>query len=393
MVNSPDANFDLIRYFLDQYQKEVKELKKINILIAGKTGVGKSTLINAVFRENLAQTGVGVPVTQNLNKISKEGIPLVIYDTKGLELSQESQEEVRRAILEEISKPERKNNPDELMHICWYCVNALSNRIEPYEIEWIRDLAGQMPLVLVLTQSLGDQYRELFYAIEDLNLPISALVPVLAKPYKLSQDLVLDPRGLQELVDRTLELVPEALQTSFINAQKVDNKRKLHRANKAVLGYTSSAFATGFTPVPVADAAILVPMQVAMIAHLTSIFGLPLDKALLSSIISAVIGTGGATFLGRTISSSLLKLIPGLGSTAGGAITGATAATITCALGYAYNKVLYTYMDKIYRHDHFDKETFMTLLKEAFKAELKKQTPNPQGSESASDKPDKPPKA
>ena len=42
-----------------------RELGHINILIAGRSGVGKSTLINAVFEGNLAATGQGRPVTQH----------------------------------------------------------------------------------------------------------------------------------------------------------------------------------------------------------------------------------------------------------------------------------------------------------------------------------------
>jgi len=48
----------------------------VNILIAGRTGVGKSTLINAVFQGNFATTGQGRPVTQSTREIKKEGIPL-----------------------------------------------------------------------------------------------------------------------------------------------------------------------------------------------------------------------------------------------------------------------------------------------------------------------------
>lgn len=40
---------------------KVNNLNTLNIVVAGKTGVGKSTLINGVFRENLAK-----PVWENL---------------------------------------------------------------------------------------------------------------------------------------------------------------------------------------------------------------------------------------------------------------------------------------------------------------------------------------
>ncbi len=365
-------NIDLVKYFLEQYEKGAKELARLNILIAGKTGVGKSTLINAVFREELARTGVGVPVTQHLQKISKEGIPLVIYDTQGLELKRESQEQIRSEILDEIARPLRKQNPDEMIHIAWYCINATSNRIESYEIEWIRELSTHMPVIVVLTQSIGQQYLELFHKIEEQHLPIEAIVPVLAKTYPIAPDLVLPARGLQQLVDRTIELVPEALKTSFINAQKVDIKRKLDRANRAVLGYTTTAFTAGFTPVPFADATVLVPLQIGMIAHLTSIFGLSLDKTFVASIISALGGSGGATYIGRSIVASLLKLVPAAGQVTGGLISGGTAATLTASLGYAYNQMLFRYAGRLYANEKVNQNEFAANLKEAFLAELQR---------------------
>lgn len=59
---------------------------RVNILVAGKTGVGKSTLINAVFRGELAKTGSGKPVTQTTQELSRPGHPLTIIDTRGLEV-------------------------------------------------------------------------------------------------------------------------------------------------------------------------------------------------------------------------------------------------------------------------------------------------------------------
>ena len=48
------------QWFVEQTRKEYDQLKKLpgkcNILIIGKTGVGKSSLVNAVFREQLVGT-------------------------------------------------------------------------------------------------------------------------------------------------------------------------------------------------------------------------------------------------------------------------------------------------------------------------------------------------
>ena len=61
-----------------------------------------------------------------------------------------------------------------------------------------------------------------------------------------------------------------------------------------------------------------------MLAHITAIFGVSLDKALLTSIVGSIGGSGGAAFLGRYIVSNLLKLIPGVGTVVGGLISGST---------------------------------------------------------------------
>ena len=48
------------------------EIGTVNILIAGRTGVGKSTLINEVFQGRLATTGQGKPVTKRTRRLTKK---------------------------------------------------------------------------------------------------------------------------------------------------------------------------------------------------------------------------------------------------------------------------------------------------------------------------------
>ena len=85
---------------IDAIAEKIKNLNTLNIIVAGKTGVGKSTLINAVFRDKLAETGMGKPVTDHMRKISKKGIPLAIYDTKGFELGRDVQQQVKQEVME-----------------------------------------------------------------------------------------------------------------------------------------------------------------------------------------------------------------------------------------------------------------------------------------------------
>ena len=69
MSNNFNINFNIIDDIMNKTEKEIKKVKPISILLVGKTGVGKSTLINNVFREKLAETGIGRPITKHLRRI------------------------------------------------------------------------------------------------------------------------------------------------------------------------------------------------------------------------------------------------------------------------------------------------------------------------------------
>lgn len=51
---------------IDAINDKIKNLKKLNIIV-----VGKSTLINSLFRGNFAETGLGRPVTSEIRKKEK----------------------------------------------------------------------------------------------------------------------------------------------------------------------------------------------------------------------------------------------------------------------------------------------------------------------------------
>lgn len=331
-------NYDLINEVLGKTSEEIQKMSPINILLVGKTGVGKSTLINGMFRDNLVETGVGKPVTKYLQKITKENIPINLYDTQGLELNSQNQREVLTEITTLLKDLKRQGEKDRI-HLVYYCINSNGSRIEDSEISLINSLKQFAPVIIVLTQSLGENSEKLKDYIQNLNLDVADVIEILAKPYRIN-DMVIEEKGLKELMTKSFELLDEEIKNSFINAQHVDIDLKTKTARRWAKRYIKTAFGIGFVPIPFSDASILVPMQIGMIAHINSIFGISMDKQRVASIIAAIGGTGGATFAGRFIVTNALKFIPGVGSLAGGLISAATASIMTTALAMSYIEVL-----------------------------------------------------
>lgn len=121
--------------------------------------------------------------------------------------------------------------------------------------------------------------------------------------------------------------------------QDYEYRELFEKANNIVLGFVASTTATGAVPIPFADAPLLVGQQVAMMIAINKVFGFNIQRDALQSLVVAALGVGGATVIGKTVASNLIKLVPGAGSVVGGAVSAGTAGVITLALGKAYIEV------------------------------------------------------
>ena len=375
-----EINTDKIaKQCIEEINHRIKNLKKLNIIVVGKSGVGKSTLINSLFRENLAQTGIGRPVTKEIRKLEKKDYPLSIYDTPGFELSSGQQNNVKDEVIKIIEEGYASKDINKAIHCIWYCVNVGGNRtFDATEIEWLQDLteknkAYNVPIIVVLTQGCPkSKALEMKQLIEKENLDIVKVVTLLAQDMDFDGEYVAKAYGLDTLIEVMSQVLPDELQDTLQNVQKASLDQKRKRAQATIAAAVATAFGEGFAPIPFADAAVLVPTQVTMIAGITVIYGLDINKSLITSIVSSTIGSIGATVLGRTIVSNVFKLIPGVGTIAGGAISGGTAAVITTALGEAYIQVLEAILKGELKKEDLETRKGQDFIKHYFKKELKK---------------------
>jgi uncharacterized protein (DUF697 family) len=245
-----------------------------------------------------------------------------------------------------------KNNSSDSkdhIHVAWICIAEDLRRVESAEEELVKLLANYMPVIAVITKARQDKIYDdegqpkSFRQVVQSQLPLAKnVIRVRAIQEELDEGHILPPMGLHDLIELTMEVVPEAVRRAFTAAQKVDLNLKKSTSRKIVFASAATAGGIGATPIPFSDAVAIVPIQIGMLAGISATFGLSLDQSFLGTIVGAFAAGAGGTFVGRAIVSNVLKMIPGIGSIAGGAISGSTAAMITTTLGEIYINVLYS---------------------------------------------------
>ena len=205
-----------------------KEIRHLNIIIIGKTGVGKSTLINEIFREKLALSRKGEPCTMETTPYTNEKYNfLKIYDTRGIEISKNFDiNKVLKETLGNIKEKCEKNEPNDLIHCLIYCFTG--SRFEKEEGELLIKLRKTyekktLPIIIVLTQDFGEENEDdeeekynLYDSIDNI-LEVKcgehlsekpkdiSFIKILAKEKKISKSIIIPSKGLDVLLKHCLE--------------------------------------------------------------------------------------------------------------------------------------------------------------------------------------------
>lgn len=325
--------------FRGAWENEQRKLGRFNLAIFGKTGVGKSTLVNAIFGDEIAATGIGEPVTRDEHLYLHTSGTLGVLDTRGLEVGVDN-DAILAEVTDHVTRMRRRPLQDQV-HVAWFCVRAGDRRFEDTEADFVRELARLgVPVMLVMTQvplvggRIHPDALELAAEIEARGLPVHRgkvfLTMAVADTFS-----GYEAHGLMELLDATFRCAPDGVEAAITAAQRIDLARKRKRAGDAIKVATSAAGTAGASPIPFSDAAVLVPLQITMMASIAHTYGLSLERSTAASLAA----TAAATVAGRTAVTSLIKFVPGAGTLVGGTINAAVAGTLTYAVGHAWTRV------------------------------------------------------
>ena len=219
--------------------KNFVSIDYLTVIVIGKSGVGKSTLINGILKlegKKIAETYVGRIGTKEATLYINKKVPFLrIIDTRGIEFDKKygptqilkktkeiinNQKLGNKLPCNEEGQIENEDNEkkyNNYISCIWYCVS--NNGMDPQEYEILKGLNdGQdiLPIIVVYTNALNSE------KIKNVRIEVQnkfrdfPFISVLAKPVGDLQGVF----GLEELLDITLNMCKKALKGEIFKSIK-----------------------------------------------------------------------------------------------------------------------------------------------------------------------------
>ena len=272
-VNTENSLKKEIESYLSQNDFSEK-LYHFNILILGRAGIGKTTLINSLLEfegtPNELLTGEGTSKTMGAPKgyTSEKVKGLRLWDSQGIDKEKYSIPKVVEDVKKLINEASINNDPDKFIHCIWYCISG--NRFEVSERESISELMSiyddnTLPIIIVYTEAYSEEITEEVCnevkkvleektnkdKIKEINI-----VPIVAKNKEIKMrgcTHTIEKFGIKSLMDISLKKIILAVNSacffSYKNKLKKEYENKLKNIcdnikndiNKKVDGFTSGS--------------------------------------------------------------------------------------------------------------------------------------------------------
>lgn len=293
---------------------------KGNILVIGKSGVGKSTLINAVLGKDYTKTGWGTTEKLEIYEGNDE-LHFRLIDTIGFVPSLLKERQAVSAVRKWAKDSAKEGQEEKEIHVIWFCIEGTARKLFQRDIDNMikaTKMFKSVPIIAVITKSYSEEdipqnvtmVQKAFAEKAHIQNRLKETVPVVASPYKINQNIIVPPRGILRLIDVTNDLLDEGKRAGKKDIENFKLKRRRVFAQGIVAASVTAGTVVGAVPIPFADAAILSPLEVAEVNGIAHIYGINKDEES-SRLLNSIIEVGTVSMAAKTVISTL-KGFPGI---------------------------------------------------------------------------------